>query len=211
MSMFAVEPHASDLAATLIQQRATAVSTAGDPALAETLQQLADGVQAGRITLADAQSVLAILGALPPAGGASGPRVSRTSSVPPPPPPAPVAAAVPPSAAQPPPAEAAAIPGSNVTAVLDGPGTPKLGAKGEVLAIQIGSDGDPALVAISVGQLQGVREGQRFAIQRDHATVVMARANQVKDDMTIALLIPGTWHSTTKEIGVGDVAVVIDP
>jgi hypothetical protein len=78
------------------------------------------------------------------------------------------------------------------------------GPQGEVLAVQAGADGKPALIAISLGQVDGIREGQRCSVTRNGATVVLARVNSVKDDMSIALLIPGTWVAVDSEIAAGD-------
>jgi cell shape-determining protein MreC len=79
-----------------------------------------------------------------------------------------------------------------------------------VLAVERGSDAKAALVAIDAGTKHGIKEGDRFAIQRQGATRVLARASQVKDDMTIALIIPGTWTNDQAEIAQDDVAVSVD-
>ena len=79
-----------------------------------------------------------------------------------------------------------------------------------VLAIERGSDAKAALVAIDAGLKQGVKEGDRFAIQRQGATRVLARASKVSEDMTIALIIPGTWTDERAEIVQDDVAVSVD-
>ena len=79
-----------------------------------------------------------------------------------------------------------------------------------VLAVERGSDAKAALVAIDAGLKQGVKEGDRFAIQRQGATRVLARASKVSEDMTIALIIPGTWTDERAEIDQDDVAVSVD-
>ena len=79
-----------------------------------------------------------------------------------------------------------------------------------VLAIERGSDAKAALVAIDAGLKQGVKEGDRFAIQRQGATRVLARASKVSEDMTIALIIPGTWTDERAEIAQDDTAVSVD-
>jgi len=195
----------ANVVARQVQARADQV-IATNPALAADLRQLAAGIATGGISLSEAHEALAILAVLPSVGAGPAPRPSPVNAQP--------AQSVQP--ASPPPATG--VPAAAVTAVLDG-ASPNSGAaaanpvqpKGEVLAIEPGADGTPALIAVSIGQLHGVREGQRLAITRDGATIVLARANQVRDDMTIALLIPSTWHGDTKEIKVGDVATVIAP
>lgn len=196
LSLTAAEPTATDIAANLIRARAQTVASA-DATLASALQHLADGVAQGRITLAEAREVLAIQAALPMSGGRAGQ-------------PTPTARAEPVAPVPPAPAVAA----DQVMSVLDGPAptieeAPPVQPSGEVLAIEAGTDGNPALVAVSIGALHGVREGQRLAITRGGATLVLARASQVRDDLTIALLIPTTWTGDDREIRVGDTAAVL--
>jgi hypothetical protein len=90
------------------------------------------------------------------------------------------------------------------------PATPRTTPIGKVLAVQPGSDGKSALIAVGAGPANGVREGQRLAIRRDHATIVLARVTQVKDELTVALLIPGTWQNDQVEVRVDDEAALID-
>lgn len=202
VSLAAAEPTAADIAASLIRVRAQTVAS-DDAVLAAALQQLADGVAHGRITLAEARDVLAIQAALPGAvpSGEPAPRAARVAA-------APAAPAAPVTPAAP------AVAADQVMSVLDGPAptatteTP-VQPSGEVLAIEAGADGNPALVAVSIGALHGIREGQRLAITRAGATLVLARASQVRDDLTIALLIPTTWTGDDREIRVGDTAAVL--
>ncbi len=79
-----------------------------------------------------------------------------------------------------------------------------------VLAVERGSDAKAALVAIDAGAKAGVKEGDRFAIQRQGATRVLARANKVTEDMTIAVIIPGTWTNDQSEVAEGDTAISVD-
>lgn len=198
-TLSAADVSAANVVARQVQARAERVAGA-DPALAADLRQLAAGISTGGISLSEAHAALAIFAVLPNVGAGPTPRANSTYTQP----------ALP--------APLTGVPAAAVTAVLDG-AAPNSGAAaanpvqptGEVLAIEPGADGNPALIAVSIGQLHGVREGQRIAITRDGATIVLARANQVRDDMTIALLIPSTWHGDTKEIKVGDVAIVIAP
>lgn len=184
-SLAGAEPTAGEVAATIIRDRAAALA-ASDDRLATTLRTLADGVASGRIALAEARDILAIQATLPPVS--AGAPVSP--SIPPPP----------------------AVPADQVLSVLDGAAASApdvVQPAGDVLAIEPGADGNPALIAISIGALHGLREGQRLAISRDGATLVLARASQIRDDLTIALLIPGTWHGDDREIRIGDIATVV--
>lgn len=85
---------------------------------------------------------------------------------------------------------------------------PRVSAR--VLAVERGSDASTALLAIDAGSTQGIAEGDRFAIQRQGATRVLARASKVSEDMTIALIIPGTWTDGQAEIAEGDTAISVD-
>ena len=55
-----------------------------------------------------------------------------------------------------------------------------------------------------------MKEGQRIAVRRDHATVALARVTQVKPDLTIALLIPGSWSDDKAEIRIDDEVALLD-
>ncbi len=209
---------AAQLAAQMITLRADALVNAGQPGVAAVMHQLAGAVAAGTVTLAEAHDILALQAALQ----AALPVVQVVST--------PVVV----SARQPAVHETAVMdvldgnvvaesasvavtntPTGPVSEVMVQESVPQAvtaieGApRGEVLAIEPGSDGRSALLAISIGQLQGITEGVRFAIQRDNATLVLARANSVKDEMTIALIIPGTWSSDKIELKVGDTAMAI--
>lgn len=206
--VLAAEPTATDLAADLITSRAVELGKRGDDAFAHQLQQLADGLRAKRISLVEAQQVLALVQSLP----SSGPRSPAPQSpamtadqanaaldghpMPPPlvapaPPPLVTSAAVPSSTAPPPPA-----------------GPPPV-VIGKVLAIEPGADGKPALLALATDAKAMVKEGQRLAVRRDHATIAVARVTKVSPDLTIALLIPGTWHDDQAEIRVDDEVAVL--
>ncbi len=196
VSLAAAEPTATDIAAHLIRARAETVAS-NDAALASALRHLADGVAQGRITLAEAREVLAIHASLPTSGDVAGRPIPMARAEP--------LAPVP---------RSPAVAADQVMSVLDGsaPTTvevPPVQPSGEVLAIEAGTDGNPALVAVSIGALHGVREGQRLAITRGGATIVLARASQIRDDLTIALLIPTTWTGDDREIRVGDTAAVL--
>lgn len=80
---------------------------------------------------------------------------------------------------------------------------------GHILAIEPGADGKPALVALATDAKAGVKEGNRVAIRRGDITLAVARVTSVKPDLTIALLIPGTWHDDATEIRLDDAVTLL--
>ena len=218
-------------AADLIQARAQHLRGVDD-AGATRLLRLADDVRNGRVSLADAEAVLRIASALPaapvaparaaaPAPAPMSPQhaTALLDGVAPPVPPAPrppvaSAAATTPAAPLPPTANAAttvpSAPPASAPLNPDPAATPPPRIRSTVLAVERGSDAQAALVAIDAGAKEGVKEGDRFAIQRKGATRVLARASKVSEDMTIALIIPGTWTDGQAEIADGDEAVSVD-
>lgn len=187
--LLAAEPSATELAADLISVRAGELSQRGEVVVAGHLQQLAAGVRAGRISLIEAQQVLAVAHSLPPAG--SPPPSAMTieqagAALDGGPLPPPTVAPVPPPSVSPPPQ-----------------------VIGQVLAIEPGTDGKPALLALATDASAGVQVGRRLAIRRGDMTIAVARVSAVKPDLTIALLIPGTWHDDQAEIRVNDAVVLL--
>jgi len=208
VALSAAESGAADVAATMIATRAAELSRQGDVALARQLEEVAAGLRAKRFTVAEAQQLLAVAQSLPPvrptpplhapamtADQASAALDGRLS-------PPPAAALAPP-----PPAPSAAV---TVAAIPPPPAGPEPMVIGKVLAVEPGADGRPALLAVATDAKAGVKEGQRLAVRRDHATVALARVTQVKPDLTIALLIPGTWSDDKAEIRVDDEVALID-
>lgn len=217
VALGAAEPSATDITADLVADRAKQVMEAGDEVTAGHLQRLADGVRAKRITLAEAQEVLGVVQRLPSAAPApvERPRPPSMSAAqataaldglapPPPLPPEPAPAAPP---APPAPVTSAAVP----TPAAPPPpvGTPPR-VIGRILAIEPGADGKPALVAWATQADAGIKAGDRVAVRRDDASLVLVRVSQVKPDLTIALIIPGTWASDQSEIRLDDAVAVID-
>lgn len=80
---------------------------------------------------------------------------------------------------------------------------------GQVLAIEPGADGKPALIALATDAKAGVSEGRRVAVRRGAVTIAVARVTSVTPDLTIALLIPGSWHDDQAEIRVDDQVVLL--
>jgi hypothetical protein len=210
----AARTHAADL----IHLRAERIA-GSDPTLARHYARLAEDVRAGRVSVEQADGLLRLGGTLPPpsaAVGAAPPAMTPERATAlldgvaaplAPPPPVPSAAVTTPAA---PPVIASAAPPAPVPAQPAAAPTapPRISAR--VLAIEPGADAKAGLVAIDAGSAQGVAEGDRFAIQREGATRVLARASKVSVDMTIALIIPGTWTDERAEIAEGDAAISVD-
>ena len=211
--VLAAEPTSTDIAADLIADRASDMTARGNAAVALRLEQLAAGVRAGRISLSDAQQVLMLAQSLPPAG-ASSPAPRAPAAHPPSLPPSSIAADQAhgaldgkPATPMPPPI----VPSAAVTSPPSPP--PPVGPPpvviGHILAIEPGADGKPALLALATDAKAGVKEGNRLAIRRGDMTLAVARVTSVKPDLTIALLIPGTWHDDTTEIRLDDAVTLL--
>jgi hypothetical protein len=246
--LMAAEPTATDIAAELIAERARDLAQHGDAGFAHQLEELSAGVRANRISLGDAQQVLAVAQALAPAGPPPGMRPrppglsaeqagaaldGRPQPVPPPAAPAPTTRPAPPAAAAPAPTVAAVppptvapappLPGASAPPAPVGsvavatpaapvpPAGPEPVVIGKLLAVQPGSDGKPALLALATNPKIPVKEGQRLAVRRDHATLALARVTKTGPDLTIALLIPGTWSDETAQIHADDEVALVDP
>lgn len=215
---------APGIAAEVLRLRAERLQAGGDAVLAQQVLDLADGVAAGTISLGDAASVMALVdGSSPPlrAAPAAVPAaaVPEVLDVAPAPPPV-VAPAAPPTVAPAPPVvEAPAPPPATsldahgasaveATGALEGKAAE--GPRGEVLAVQAGADGRPHVVAISLGQVNGIREGQGLRILRADTAVVVGKVSKVKDDLSFAILVAGTWATADATVAAGDL-VILDP
>jgi len=199
--LLTAEPSATDIAADLIADRARTAAASGDSVLAQRLEQLAAGVRAGRISLGDAHQVLALA---PASAAAAVPRA-------PAPHPPSIAADRVHDALDGTPAPPAIVPSA---AVISPPAPPALVGPppvviGHVLAIEPGADGKPALFALATDATAGVKEGRRVALRRGDLTLAVARVTSVKPDLTIALLIPGSWHDDTTEIRLDDAVTLL--
>jgi hypothetical protein len=203
----AAESSATDLAADVIATRAEELTQRGDTAVARHLERLATELRANRISIPEAQQVLMLAQSLPPLPPVLATQPSMAAAraqdvldgrpVPPPviaPAPAPIVAP---------------------TAVIT-PLAPLAAARfeptliGKVLAIEPGSEGRPAVIAFATDPRAGIKEGQRVAVRRKHATIALARIGQVKPELTFALLILGTWSDGTGEIHVDDEIALVD-
>ncbi len=215
---------AAAISATLILQRAQAARAAGDPISAEQLKLLADGVSAGRISLADAvlvvqlapnvracaptpeqdaraHATIALLdGAAPTATTA--PEPATPSRLPP---------AVSPAAA--PVAAAPTGPEPIITAaplMKPAPAAePKPPVRATVLAVQIGTDQRAALVMLGAGAEQGVSMGQRFIIKRGADTLAQVTIVQVKPRMAAGAVVTNSWTGPDEVIRENDQAVTV--
>ncbi len=187
---------ATAIAARIVANRATAATSAGDTTLGAELRSLADGLSAGRISLADAALVMQIAGTNRPSAPSS-PAVAAASTrtamaiLDGEPAKAPTGSGVTPPAA----ALAAAGPAvvadsasSAATALV-----PSKALNALVLAVQVDENNRPQLVMLSVGSEQGVTLGQRFRIRRTGQDLVMATVVNVKPRMSACTLLTNTW------------------
>jgi hypothetical protein len=194
--LWAVEqPSAQSVAANIIRARAL---SCGDGEIGKQLRLLADGVEAGRIDIAQARQVLELVT------------------------PAPTASLEP---IQPPPAKPA-VTAQQVTALLDGvapsaqqaepvapiddasPAPEKPAFATTVLAVNRSGAND--LIMIGAGAKDGIKEGRRFAIRRLLKTIVTCSVIQVKDTMSVCQIIPGTYDEAGDSVREGDDAIAVE-
>lgn len=171
-------PEASALAAAMVAEHARALRAAGETVFAGHLEELAALVRSGKVGLAEATQLVQLARA-----AAAAPAASTTSAATAPAPALPATAA-----------PAAAMP---VSALLDGPATaaaaaippPKKapGPASAVLAIEPGSDGRPALVALRV--LPGMAAGQRWQVQRAGRGLADLRIDRISGAVAMCAVV----------------------
>jgi hypothetical protein len=199
----AEESSAENIASEIIRARAL---SCGDAEIGKQLRLLADGVETGRIDIAQARQVLDLV---------SPPKIIAAET-------------------KAPTAEQPAVTAQQVTAILDGGAPPTQPSESaapieELPAAQSTGSGQapkkPAfattvlavnrssaneLIMIGAGQKDGIKEGQRFAIRRQLKTIVVCAVTQVKDTMSVCTLIPGTWDEAHESVREGDDAVAVE-
>ena len=199
---------ATAIAARIVASRATAATSAGDTTLGAELRSLADGLAAGRISLADAALVMQIAGANRTAAAPPSPAVAAASArtalavLDGEPARAPKGAAAGAGVTPPAAAVAAAAP-AVITDSTTSAATPLVLSKALsaiVLAVQADENNRAQLVMLSVGSDHGVTLGQRFRIRRTGQDLVLATVVQVKPRMSACTLLTNTWADGVDKI-----------
>lgn len=193
LTFLAAEDTAVDLAGEIIRIRAGELRAGGRGVLAGQLEELAAAVRAGRVSLVEAQQVLAIAQALPeaPATEVPGEPGAVESQ------PAPIAG---------PAAVISTLDGASPAPAVAPPAVASGSRRLPILAVQPGPDGRPSLIAL--GGDQALAEGQDLMLLRGGKPMAKARVSRVKPGLTIALVVPGTWTSEEASVGVDDEASV---
>jgi hypothetical protein len=210
---------ASAIAAQIIHQRALDLAGSGQTGLATELENLATGLTAGRISLADAALVMAI--------ASSGQRASVPLT--------PEATAAAHSAeslldgdagAGIRPAPTTAASGSASVAAGGGaaasaPGTPALALPtspppadpkliaGKIYAVDDGAEGKVVTAAIGVGTNSGVLVGSHFVIKRDTLTIARATVYKLSPTLSYASIDQNSLVDPRNDVREGDRAELL--
>ncbi len=176
----------NQLGAQLTAERARQLRAAGMVDLATGLEQIAEQVAAGSMTVTQATAL-----------------VQLTDSV---------AAGRRPSAANP----AKPLDANGVTSVLDArpapaaasparPRTPPISTS--VVITDTSSDGRTTVVMLDAKDKPGIAVGQRYAIRRAGKTLALVIVNQVSGDFAGCEVVPESWSKPQTNIGKDDAAV----
>lgn len=187
-------PTAASIAADIIRARAQTCDTE----TARQLRQLADGVETGRIDLTQAKQVMELAAQNPAKSVVAPPKATSAKDV--------TALLDADRPASPPPT----VEETKVEEEMSDapPAAPKIATT--VLAISPAGGDKPSLIMIGAGEKTGVKAGDRFLVRRSLKTIVTCEVTQVKEAMSVCMVIPGTFVDAHESIREGDDAISSD-